>query len=106
MSWWLFDRTVARTEGQDCLHPGRERRVQFGDRVGDEDRIRRGQSQFLGDPPITVRLDFMADGGVEITTNVVGQISRRRVGEKQLLRQRANAGGTSSKTSPSNSPAS
>src|SRR2546422_10216519 len=30
-----------------------------------------------------------ADGGVEVTTNVVGQIPRRGVGEEQLLRQRA-----------------
>ena len=89
MAYRGFDRAIAGAQNQDRLHPSSARGVEFGDRVRDKDRLRRGQSQFFGDPPVTVRLDFVADGGVEVTTNVVGQVTRRSVGEKQLLRQRA-----------------
>ena len=75
-----FDRTVAWTNGQDRLHPGRARRVQFGDHVGDKDRLRRGQSQFFGDPPVTVRLDFVADGGVEVLVGPLLRPERQVVG--------------------------
>jgi len=89
MGYWKFDGTVAETRRQDGFHAGRARGVQFGDYVGNKDYLGRGQQQFFGDSMVTARLDFVADGGVEVTMDIASQVARGSVGEEQLLRQRA-----------------
>src|SRR5262249_6952885 len=84
--------TVAGAQGQDRLHSSHSRGVQFGDGVRNKNYLGRGQLQFISDPPITIRLNLVADGGVEVTRNVIGQVARRRAAEQQFLRQHAARG--------------
>src|SRR5215813_12155347 len=82
MRYGKLDWTVAGTQSQDRLHSSGSRGVQFGDSVRNKNYLRQGQLQFISDPAITIRFKLVADGGIEVTRNVIGQVARRSVSEK------------------------
>src|SRR5215510_11620686 len=87
MIYRRFNRFIAEAQRQNRLHSGRARGVQLGDYVGNKNYIRRGPSQFFSDPPVAVLINFVADGGIEVTIDVVGEIARSRMAEQESLRQ-------------------